>query len=343
MQTRIIKVFVASPGDVSFERDELGKLINAINQSITAVAPEKGIRLELVRWETHAVPAAGRAQGVINDDVGSYDIFVGIMWRRFGTPTTEADSGTEEEFDRAYESFQRRRVPHIMFYFCQAPAPPPKSKQELEQLSRVVEFRDRLSKLALVWEYREHSEFIETVRPHILQGLTRVLTSAHNIEASTVHQDAARLTILRRELTELAEEYTRIRQAMSPGDQRTRQLELIATKIRTTAFEAAPLITDFVSETRPERRLVAAVLLQVTPQREHLDWLGQRLSEKQPFLGYHAAVALLAAARSLDCSHSGEIGSAIALGLKLLGSKIGTDRYRTLSAAQEELKARCGI
>jgi hypothetical protein len=343
MPTRIVRVFVASPGDVLFERDALSKLINEINQTITAVAPEKDIRLELVRWETHAVPAAGRAQGVINDQIGHYDIFVGIMWRRFGTPSTEAESGTEEEFDRAYNEFQQRGMPHIMFYFCQEPASPPKSKQEVEQLMRVVAFRDRVSQLALVWEYGEHSDFAATVRPHILHGLKRVLTSTGRTAELTLSDDGAHLTNLGRQLTEFAQKYARVREALPPGDQRTRQLELIATEIRTAAFEGAPLITSFVSGTRPEERLVAVILLQVTPQPEHLDWLGKRLSERQPFLGYHAAVALLVAARTLDCSHSRKLDSAIALGLKHLGSKPGTDRHRTLLAAREELRTRCGM
>src|SRR6185503_17165509 len=103
MPTRAVRVFVASPSDVSAERNALSSIVQEINQTVAAIAPEKGIRLELVRWETHASPAAGRPQGVINDQIGEYDIFVGIMWRRFGTPTAEAGSGTEEEFNRAYD------------------------------------------------------------------------------------------------------------------------------------------------------------------------------------------------------------------------------------------------
>ena len=39
------------------------------------------------------------AQDVINRQLGEYDIFLGIMNTRFGSPTHRADSGTEEEFD----------------------------------------------------------------------------------------------------------------------------------------------------------------------------------------------------------------------------------------------------
>ncbi len=334
-------MFVASPSDVLAERDALSKLIQEINLTITAVAPEKDISLELVRWETHASPSIGRPQAVINSQIGEYDIFVGIMWRRFGTPTAVSGSGTEEEFERAYNEFQLRGSPQIMFYFCQAPAAPPRTQQEMEQLTRVVTFRDRLADLALVWEYAEHSDFLDTVRPHLLRGLMRVLTPSERPKQLTRPDDGARLLNLRRQLTDLAQKYARIRKELPAGDARTRQLELLATEMRTNAFEGAPLLKTFVEGATPGERLIAAIFLQVVPSHEYLGWLGDRLSEEQPFLGYHSAVALLAAARSLDCSHRDEVESALAVGLKRLGHKPGTDRHKTLLAARREIRTRC--
>ena len=77
MTNRIFRVFVVSPGNLPLERDSLAILIAGLNQPIASVAPEKDISLELVRWETHSFPAAGRPQGVINEQVGEFDIFVG--------------------------------------------------------------------------------------------------------------------------------------------------------------------------------------------------------------------------------------------------------------------------
>ena len=59
--------------------------------------------LEAVRWESHCNPGVGsNVQSVINEQIGPTDIYVGIMWKRFGTPTGRAGSGTEEEFKAAY-------------------------------------------------------------------------------------------------------------------------------------------------------------------------------------------------------------------------------------------------
>ena len=73
-----LRVFVASPGDVAAERDHVQAVADELNRGIAAQA---GFVLEVVRWETHARPDMGRAEQSILDQVGQYDLFVGIMWR----------------------------------------------------------------------------------------------------------------------------------------------------------------------------------------------------------------------------------------------------------------------
>ena len=158
-----IKVFVASPGDVEQERNSLKSVIDELN---TTIAPYKGISLELVKWETHATPAMGRAQGVINSQLGQYDIFIGIMWKRFGTPTGRAESGTQEEFQLAYKQWESTKSIRILFYFCRAPFMP-RAVDEITQLQKVVEFREFIAKLGLTWEYSNSDEFPNIVRPHL--------------------------------------------------------------------------------------------------------------------------------------------------------------------------------
>lgn len=161
--TKKLRVFVASPGDVEQERNSLKSVIDELNITI---APYKGLSLELVKWETHATPAMGRAQGVINSQLGQYDIFIGIMWKRFGTPTGRAESGTQEEFELAYKQWESTKSIRILFYFCQAPFMP-RAVEEITQLQKVVEFREFLSKLGLTWEYPNRDEFPNIVRPHL--------------------------------------------------------------------------------------------------------------------------------------------------------------------------------
>lgn len=115
---------------------------------------------------------------MINEQLERYEVFVGIMWRRFGTPTGVADSGTEEEFLLAYESWKRTKLPKIMLYFCEAPIPPPRSREELAQLTKIVEFRERIAQEypQLSATYTDHAAFKDTFRPHLQRLLIREFT-----------------------------------------------------------------------------------------------------------------------------------------------------------------------
>ena len=46
-----LRVFVASPGDVSEERDNVVRIAEKLNQSGGA-ADQAGVTLEVIRWET---------------------------------------------------------------------------------------------------------------------------------------------------------------------------------------------------------------------------------------------------------------------------------------------------
>jgi hypothetical protein len=100
-----VRVFIGSPGDVPEERDIVSVVVDELRRTVAPIIP---LELETVRWETHSWPDVGEdAQDVINREIGHYDVFVGIMWKRFGTPTKRAGSGTSEEFNRAYAYFKK--------------------------------------------------------------------------------------------------------------------------------------------------------------------------------------------------------------------------------------------
>ncbi len=63
---KTIRIFLASPSDVEEERDALSAFIQEINDVLAFLVPDRALRLELVRYETHTYPDMGRAQDVIN-------------------------------------------------------------------------------------------------------------------------------------------------------------------------------------------------------------------------------------------------------------------------------------
>jgi len=165
-----LRVFVASPGDVAAERDHVKAVADELNRGIAAQA---GFVLEVVRWETHARPDMGRAEQLILDQIGPYDLFVGIMWRRFGTPTGVAESGTEEEFDHALRAWRQSGQPRLLCYFSGAPSEPPETVDEATQLLKVTQFRSKVEDQGLAWRYRSDAEFKDLLREHLQQILLR--------------------------------------------------------------------------------------------------------------------------------------------------------------------------
>jgi hypothetical protein len=113
---------------------------------------DKGVFIKLIRWEDFAPQIGNGTQNMVNKQLETFDIFIGLMWNRFGTPTDLAASGTEEEFNDALASWEKHNRPWIAFYFCDRPANL-NTPALLEQKGKVIAFRQKLQKLGLVKSY----------------------------------------------------------------------------------------------------------------------------------------------------------------------------------------------
>lgn len=182
-----MRVFIASPGDVADERDITSHVVAESNRIF---GNPFGVQLEPVRWETHAWPDVGDdAQNVINKQIREFDVLVGIMWKRFGSPTKRAKSGTGEEFDRAYQLFKKYGRPKIMFYFRITPFYTTDLK-EISQFRKVAEFRRKLERLGvLYWNYDTPLEFERNVREHLIR---QILQHTENIRQRPAEKEKPR-------------------------------------------------------------------------------------------------------------------------------------------------------
>jgi hypothetical protein len=198
---REIRIFLASPFDVNDERKVVGDIIAELNRTIS---PDLGIVIHLIRWED-MVPGMGRStQQVILDqaDIASSDVFIEVLWNRFGTQTGQAASGTEVEFNIAYKACNQHGLPRIMLYFCNRPSS--LRKDELEQKQRVLAFRDKIKGQALFKEYESIEEFRSTLREDLTKYLLSLqITSQNNNRVSYTDTDFQQFA--RKELTEPAE------------------------------------------------------------------------------------------------------------------------------------------
>ncbi len=103
----LIKVFIASPGDVSSQRDEIEAIINDWNMHHT---DDKEVVLLPIRWENNAVSSYRQnesGQAVINEQlVLSSDLLIALFGNKIGTKTASGKSGTVEEINAFYEKNQ---------------------------------------------------------------------------------------------------------------------------------------------------------------------------------------------------------------------------------------------
>ncbi len=155
----LLNVFVSSPGDLSEERRRLHEIVDRINRTD---GKARRIRLELWLWEDDVLPAIGAApQEVINRQLPEYDIYLGMLAGRFGTPTSKYGSGTEEEFHDALQRLKEKRLKWILFYFRQGISP--SGLDDLDQYKRVLEFKQQLSSLGVYRDYKDVNDYLRCV------------------------------------------------------------------------------------------------------------------------------------------------------------------------------------
>lgn len=140
----VCKILVSSPSDVQKEKSLVHKIAETINKSWGEYV---GVRLDVLSYESSFRPGiSDYSQNVINQQLGdNYDIYLGIFWSRFGTPTKEYNSGTEEEFERAYERHKSQNdAIEILFYFKTEKVPIDQINGS--QIEKIKSFKKKIAK-----------------------------------------------------------------------------------------------------------------------------------------------------------------------------------------------------
>lgn len=151
---QVVRVFISSPGDVAVARQAAREAVTRVDK---LVARHNGILLEPIGWEDIPAGKAERTQELINPYVRAADIYIGILNKRFGTPTGRAESGTVEEYDLICQRWQEEDPkPYVKLYFKSL------SQEETEdpepQLSKVLDFKQRISGTDLYHEFKSAEE-----------------------------------------------------------------------------------------------------------------------------------------------------------------------------------------
>jgi hypothetical protein len=162
-QATVLRVMIASPGDVDEERNAIRRVVhdwNDVNSSSTKIV------LLAVGWESNAYPdLAGRPQQLINDRLlADCDLLIGVFWTRLGSSTGKAISGTVEEITEHTAAGKP-----TMLYFSSKPVAP--ESLDPEQFAMLTKFKADCKPLGLVEPYDSLEEFERKVSKHLQMAI----------------------------------------------------------------------------------------------------------------------------------------------------------------------------
>lgn len=138
-----LSVFVASPGGLEAERKQF---FDVISKFSVDEAHEAGFMF-IPQGHELAYAGAGRAQGLINEQVRRSDYCLVVFWDKWGMPPSddgEFSSGTEEEFSVAIEALEDESLAMLDVVVLFKGVSDRQMSDPGTQLQRVLDFKKRL-------------------------------------------------------------------------------------------------------------------------------------------------------------------------------------------------------
>ncbi len=140
---RIINIFIGSPSDLEEERKIAREVVQGLNAYI---ARHLDVHVVLIGWEDTPPSSIERPQSLINQDLLSCDLFVGLLWNRWGTKPDKGgdnDSGFEEEFRLALDQLSQKKIDDVWVFFKQMTTQ--LQKDPGEQATKVISFKKEIT------------------------------------------------------------------------------------------------------------------------------------------------------------------------------------------------------
>ena len=177
---------ISCPSDV---QEELEIVLNVIDEINMTVGEDNGINIKCLYWKNNARPSSGEnGQNIINKQLLSRaDGIIALFWTKFGTPTEEYGSGTEEEIEKSILQGK-----NVMLYFSNKPINP--DKIDYQQYVRVIEFKKRYS--GLFAEYNTLDDFRQKLNRHILDLMSKLIEKEAIFSQHVVEQDMSLTEIM---------------------------------------------------------------------------------------------------------------------------------------------------
>ena len=166
-------------------------------------------------------------------------------------------------------------------------------------------------------------------------GVRSLLETAPN---STLRKSAE--AAIKTRMLGFAQEYETTRANMHAGPERTRAMNAVVAKMRTLALAADLFLDEFMAAaSSPGKRLAAICILQMKPEQRAVPWLVERMRLEQPFVFFHASVALLNTVRRFGRAPGlAETLTTALAQVQSFGEHADPNTVRLLTLAQSELE-----
>lgn len=192
---------------------------------------------------------------------------------------------------------------------------------------------------------REVQKAAENAQPHKTPEIPKLeALAASRVETliSSLPDQPSRDNLtesVRQKMLGLAHEYETTRANMPAGKDRTGAMNAVVARMRTLALAAKPFLREFSeNNASPGIRLCAVVILQISPDRRYIQWLGDRYTQETPFIFYQTAVALMQAVRDIGAQNREQLKAVITAAIAIVESfREGAPDRNTLNVLHSAL------
>ena len=185
-ETIEIKVFISCPSDVEYEKDIAVRTCESISRML---AKEK-IAVKTIHWRKDVLPIiTGEGPQKIIDkhlEGTEYDIYIGILWKKFGELQENGKTPTEGEFEDALLRYKQTWKPLITVFFKEKECLFHNQHETLQYLE-VQKFREKIKshELGIYNTFTTELDFQEKVYETIHEFVKRLIS----IKDDEIHVD----------------------------------------------------------------------------------------------------------------------------------------------------------
>lgn len=155
----LYNLLISCPSDVKSEVDLIKSSVDEFNDLYTEPL---GISIKTRHWSKSSyAQSGGKPQALLNEQfVTKCDAAVAIFWTKFGSPTDEYGSGTEEEIEIMLQSGKQ-----VFMYFSDKPVSP--SQMSDDGYKKVQAFREKYKDRGVYFTYSSDEEFKKLFFAHL--------------------------------------------------------------------------------------------------------------------------------------------------------------------------------